>query len=177
MTIKEVYIMSMQAGIIGNTTRQFSAQNYFKHQTKHNNHFEKSETKRFESGDIVEFSSNVPEAFTREEFEKSLILSEKINTEKTLSSPETSDLRLDRVYAALVKLEMLNADPAQGKKVWPMGVPMPNRQELEEAYSRLTQHVSVSPAEEAEQDHIDNINSQRADLLERFRMFDFDSLV
>lgn len=166
----------MQAGIIGNTTRQFSAQNYFQHQSKRQNHYA-VDFKRHDSGDIVEFSSNVPKPVERDVFEKSLETSESLLENKKLTVAEVKSLRLDRVYAALVKLEMMKADPGEGKAYWPMGVPAPNDAELEEAYRRLTQKISIPEGvvvdDDSEEPVIDPVNQERIDLLDAFRMKSF----
>ncbi len=168
--------MDVSASIIGNTTRQFSAQNYFNHQGHKNKSLPNVEVKKFESGDIVEFSANVPKAFTEKELSGAEKTAEKIIEDSVPSVNELKLLRNDRVYAALVKLEMMNIDPEKGRRVWPMGIPTPSKDELEEAYSRLTQHINLNTKlDDKEHDYQDTINEKRVDLLEQFRMYDFDS--
>ncbi len=89
-----------------------------------------------------------------------------MNGKGRLTSDEESNLREDRVYAAITVLIAMGTDTEDATlSGWPGGLPAPTREELETAYRRLSQRLQ----------NIDDANNpalanqSRLDVLDRNR--------
>jgi hypothetical protein len=165
----------MTASIIGSMTNRSAMQQYsFSGGGNRQNTGDTAQSSYTGGTDTVQFSSNIPQSYTYDEFNKAMTIADKISAGKELTASEVNTIKNSRIHAALVALESMNANPEQGRKYVPMMLPRPTHAEIEEAYRRLSQRLDG----EVESNDIANTSQgRRATLFESYRGMDLSAIV
>ncbi len=117
--------------------------------------------------DKVRISELVPEQLPARLLEDADKLSQKLEEGRIVDLTEEKELSEDRVFAALVGMRFMQQTGGDIPKRWVGGFNEPSDKEIELAYRRLTQRVSM-PAEVENPEYIHNM---RVELLDYFREF------